>query len=735
MRFSRWLSGALLLVGLSFGAQAATPNQTELYRAIGPYQWVYPLADYIDEKVTAGGIYCDPSASLDACYAMLPASGGRMVLPPNRTIVLTSTLTIANPNVTIECPSWNTIIQRGPALANQVIRMDGAGSTIRGCTIDGNGGVNVTGAADLLMTGANSLVDHIQAIGAGGTMAVGLAGANSRLTGSTITGLSQTNRNNLYCVWANNHDTVKVDHNTISNCAIDGIGISGEGSIASDNHVFNAHCYSGGQGGQIVSYAPDNNVVLANNTIGQGCATTAYGYEVGGPNTTIIGGSVTNSQLSGIEVDSGAGPGLTITGITVRNSGLSGLGAGLATQGTIAGLTVSGSSFIDDQVVHTMQYGLFFQTFGNYAIASSVVISGYTTAPVGGAIPDLTWGGMKDNRIFNPCFAVDQRKEGGDYTNGALVKMIDRWEFVESANGFKVSRSSATAMSGCPTSMLVTATAGTVTPGATDNYYIFQGIEGVSVQDLNYGAANASPLVLEFQAKSSVAGTYSYSLLDGASARYYIGQFTLAANTLTPVLAVIPGDTGGVIPNTTAYGLYVAFNMGSGSTITSSTLNAWTAGNHVGATSDTKFIGAAAASTFNVSGVRLYPGTAHVPWQQLSQAETFAALQRYAAKSFPDGTAPAQNTGAALGAASGLAVTAAAGSGTWVQFPVRMRVAPTITFYSTNAATTACWDATAAAAGGASSAVNTGVAGFMAKCASGTTAADLLQVHWLAEAE
>ena len=66
----------------------------------------------------------------------------------------------------------------------------GAGDVIRNCTIDGASVVN--GSADLIVSGANSLIDHIQAIGGAGTIQVDLGGQNSRITQSTITGIGGT---------------------------------------------------------------------------------------------------------------------------------------------------------------------------------------------------------------------------------------------------------------------------------------------------------------------------------------------------------------------------------------------------------------------------------------------------------------------------------------------------------------------------------------------------------------
>lgn len=393
---------------------------------------------------------------------------------------------------------------------------------------------------------------------------------------------------------------------------------------------------------------------------------------------------------------------VSITGGTLTNNGQWASATwvgGISLHSALKNVSISGVTASDNQGSQTQQYGVQVaagSTWNSLSIDPSNSLTGNKIAAIGGIVNDFTSGGTKDNRISNPCFAVDQRLEGGTYPHGGgTVKIVDQWEMGQSANAFTLAREAAS-YNGCQTGLLLTAD-GSVTPGAGDIYRLFTQTEGASVQDLNFGTALASPIMLEFQAKTSCAGTYSFVLKTGASARYYAHQFALAANTLTQVSVPILGDTGGsVIPNTTGYGFNLFFNLGTGSSGTGTTADAWTAGSIQGITSDTKFVSCAAASTYRISAVRIYPGTGHLPFVQLPQAETFAGLRRFYRKTFPPGTAPVQNGGVAGSICTKNPIALGDPSAFW-QFEPPMRITPTVTTYNPSVANANWRDVTAGA--------------------------------------
>lgn len=81
-------------------------------------------------------------------------------------------------------------------------------------------------------------------------------------------------------------------------------------------------------------------------------------------------------------------------------------------------------------------------------------------------------------------------------------------------------------------------------------------------------------------------------------------------------------------------------------------------------------------------------------------SDELAQAERYYIKTFPQGTAPAQNIGYPGSLCLFAPDTTAAGYGVMWVFPVTMRASPTVTSYSPNAATANWYDITHAAAGG-----------------------------------
>ena len=358
-------------------------------------------------------LYCSQYASLQACHNALPSTGGKMLLPPNTTYLLTTVTTISKPNVKVVCPSWATVLQRGAGSAMaQILNFTSAavGSGVEDCTFDGNGGTFTGYSSDLALQAASNYAQHVQAINGGGSIQIAVSGANGRISNSTVTGLNSTTVGG-YGIWAIAHVPVKIDHNTVSNTTLDGIGVDGTGSIVESNHLFNDHCFTGTGGGQIAVYPGYSGITIANNTIDTGCTDNTFGIELNGQNITVVGNTVNNQKWGGITLDvSGAGstPGTLISSNTVRNSGQvlhaganAPYSAALSVSGVFSGLTVTGNRFIDDQGSPTQTYGVYL--FAN-ATDNLVVTGNDFTGNLTGAASD---GATGTNQTWRSNLGVD----------------------------------------------------------------------------------------------------------------------------------------------------------------------------------------------------------------------------------------------------------------------------------------------------------------------------------------
>lgn len=744
------------LLGLLFGFAA---NATQI---VPP-----PPQRTIDAKTR--GVKCDGAnddfAALQAAATLAGAGNIKaLYIPPSATSCLLSAPVIIPTGVTVYAqPNSVTLAPTAGNVASPLLlgfANNAQNVLVYGLTFDG-GGASFTNAANVIQAfnGSNLVLDHVLVQNTRGIAAL----FSTSITNSGVRDSSFVNIGNGWTVTALIADRQQgvafccgtatansgnfVTGSYFSNIGLDAISATAQASFtASGNRfsmengqiaavwtnpqptAFSAAIY--GSGGNL-QFTAQGNVIFG---------ASGNAIDVAAGDAVITDNYISGSGQAGIGFfASGTASNGTVTGNTIVNSGKwtsSTFRGGISISGALGNVSIAGNVATDNQGSKTQQYGVQIisgTTFSDLRIDPSNSLDGNAVAPFGGVISDYTHGGSMDNRVLNPCFAVDQRLAGGTYAAGGGVRLImDQWQAVQSTSGFTEARATETGFRGCSTGMHIILT-NSKTAAVGDFYQVIQNIEGAGLQDLAWGTASAKPLNLSFCAKSSVAGTYAATLKNNTGPASYIIPYTLVANTVGCFDFVIPGDTAHALASS-GYAALLAFDMGTGTTSQSSTTLAWQVGSFYTTPSTTLFLGQAiTTSTFDISSVRLYVGQAHVPWIQRTPAQEIALLQRYFWTTFADGTAPAQNAGA-VGAVT-MIDPATGVTGVWVGFPQRMRVAPTLTFYSTTAATANCYDATAGADGGAASVVNIGVDGVFVKCASASVALDQLQVHVAATAE
>jgi hypothetical protein len=301
------------------------------------------------------------------------------------------------------------------------------------------------------------------------------------------------------------------------------------------------------------------------------------------------------------------------------------------------------------------------------------------------------------NRLINPAMVIDQRNAGASVTIPSTLGQytLDRW-WVQSvsASKFTVQQTPSATETGFATRvgagftnyLAVTSLAAT-SAGSTDYYGLFQQIEGFNTADLAWGTANAKTITLSFLAYSSLTGTFSGSLRNSANNRSYPFSYSIpTANTWTSISVTIAGDTSGTWLTNNSTGIGLVFDIGAGSNYRS-TANSWQAGNYYGVTSAVSVL-ATNGATFYITGVQLEAGSTASPFEYRSYGTELVLCQRYAASTFPIGTAWGQNRGA-----SGCVIVTSPGAGVGFgvqvafRFPVTMRATPTtITSYNPAAA-------------------------------------------------
>ena len=237
------------------------------------------------------------------------------------------------------------------------------------------------------------------------------------------------------------------------------------------------------------------------------------------------------------------------------------------------------------------------------------------------------------NRIINGAMVHDQRNAGAaqsSISGGSSVYLVDRWKYYSNQSGKFNSQQNAASVTP-PTGFsyyLGLTSASAYTSVSSDEFTLTQSVEGYNVADLEYGTSSAKTSTLSFYVRSSLTGTHSGAIQNGAANRSYPFSFTIsAANTWEYKTITFAGDTSGTWLKTDGQGLNVTFNLGSHSG-SLGTAGAWAGSNLKGVTGSVSVVGTSGA-TFYLTGVQLEVGEKATPFEHRSYGDELARCQRY----------------------------------------------------------------------------------------------------------
>jgi hypothetical protein len=313
--------------------------------------------------------------------------------------------------------------------------------------------------------------------------------------------------------------------------------------------------------------------------------------------------------------------------------------------------------------------------------------------------------------VINGDMTIDQPHEAASFTtcaSGGAVRLVDRWKCNNTNSGATnvgTWQRVATGTSIYPYALQLTVGGTAVATNAANVVLLETALEGNQFQTLNWSSNSGTPVVLDFCAKSSVTGTYGGWLRNTGGTFYYQFQYVIsAANTWTCFSQNIPAPLGASgftsPPANNAFFIYVGFDLGNGSNFNNATLG-WTAptsGTRIHLTSSVNITNTIAA-VMAWTGVHLRAGTKQfADYQARDQANELNLAQRFYQKSFPPGTAPAQNAGLAGSYCFQPQVAlATAQASVNIQFNPTMIASPTVTTYNPAAAAASWRDVTTTA--------------------------------------
>jgi|GEM_PF-3378641 len=259
-----------------------------------------------------------------------------------------------------------------------------------------------------------------------------------------------------------------------------------------------------------------------------------------------------------------------------------------------------------------------------------------------------------------------------------------------------------------------------------------------------------SEWTLIFWARSSVAGTYSVAVKNGATTHSYVRQYTISTiNTWElkcikfPALSTCPG----ALLRTNGIGLEIKWSIVTGTTFQTGSLNQWAAGNfEAGAGQVSSWL--TSGNEFLMTGIMALPGD----WEALTSAgyqfvrcgrnfqEELAKAQRYYEKSYDQAQVPGTGAGNFNGSWCGSTPSVTGGGDrlTGPHFAVLKRATPSVVIYNPNTAgTSAVYEVNTGANKATTGFVGTGEHGVGQIGATGNSLIvnNTYLMHWTADAE
>ncbi len=341
---------------------------------------------------------------------------------------------------------------------------------------------------------------------------------------------------------------------------------------------------------------------------------------------------------------------------------------------------------------------------------------------------------MQGSLARNGDFMVDQQNAGA---SGSTTPRIDGWRVNLQTAGAGISTQQTTASPPTGFSYSLKLTAGTGNaPGAAERNNLSQKLEGSYFQGLGWGTVNAIPITIDWCAKASTPGNYSWALLTSGQNISYVHSQALTTS-FQCFSTVIPGPAIGSWPTTpgSIWGLFT-LDGGTGANGQTTSTDTWQTASVWAHSGDQQLV-ATTGATLSLGAFHIRPG-AFLPNQYVPRPfdQELAFARRYYQTSIPAGTAVGQNKGI-LGASCVQNPIAAGQPSMYMAFNPPMVSAPTtVTTYNPSAANASWRDVTASADVAVTVDPSTAASTSGVQIATGATVANLadnLCIHWSAD--
>jgi len=305
--------------------------------------------------------------------------------------------------------------------------------------------------------------------------------------------------------------------------------------------------------------------------------------------------------------------------------------------------------------------------------------SGGNTVTINSVTP-TAYNTMGKNLVINGDMRIDQRLSGGSTTTINGYHSVDRWTLyggsLTGKGTYGQNYGGVTPPAGFTNYWGWQTGASAYSVAAADLFSVFQPIEGYNVAHLGFGSVGASSITISFWVRSSLTGTFGAAVFNSSQNYNYPFGYTInAANTWEKKTVTISGATAGTWLTTNGIGLYINFEIASGSNWQGAS-GAWTTTNYHSVTGAVSVLGTANA-TWYITGVQLEAGSVATEFERRPYGTELNLCYRYFQKTNPD------NVSLRSGGLNGV-VYSSTNCVMYYTLPVLMRSAPSIARGGTN---------------------------------------------------
>ena len=237
------------------------------------------------------------------------------------------------------------------------------------------------------------------------------------------------------------------------------------------------------------------------------------------------------------------------------------------------------------------------------------------------------------NLIINGAMQVAQRGTSTSSVTAQGYHAVDRFDQNITTMGTYTISQSTTAPTDFTTSLKMDVTVADASPASGDVVAIRTKLEGLNLQQLNFGSSDAKSITLSFYVKSNKTGTYVVSSYLADAAKQWGKTYTIvSADTWERKTITWQGSSNSsVINNDSGSGMIFTWYLGAGTGRTSGSAQTdWTAyATADEAVGQTVNIADNTSNEFYITGVQLEVGEQATPFEHRSFGDELRRCQRY----------------------------------------------------------------------------------------------------------